>query len=450
MSPAALVRRIAWSAASAVQGEARLTREWLVTNGLGGYASGTVAGVTTRRYHGLLVAALPAPLGRVVMLNHLTERYRDAHGHRLRARRRGARRGRPRLARRASHRVPPGGRPPHLALRVRGRRGRASPAAASSAEHDVRDLAPDPGRTAASHAGPGAELPAPRSSGVDQPGQWLQPHRHRRPLRDSRPLPGTTAALAAAREPARVHDRAPPGGAGALPRRTQPRLRRHRGAVESRLVPHHAAPGRRSHPGRVHRGLGSSNRALAGGGSRRGARATAAPDRGGAARRPDRGGRRARAGRRPVRDHTVGTGGGLGPGAGGRRRGPDRDRRLSLVHRLGPRHDDLARGAHAGDRPVPGGGLHPPDLRPLRARRIDPQPLPGGREPRRVPHRRRDAVVLPRAAPLREDDGGSRDADAAAAHAARRRRPARAGARGSGSPSIPPTDCSGRALPSTP
>ena len=51
-------------------------REWLVTNGLGGYASGTVAGVVTRRYHGLLVAALPAPLGRMVMLNHLLERVR--------------------------------------------------------------------------------------------------------------------------------------------------------------------------------------------------------------------------------------------------------------------------------------------------------------------------------------------------------------------------------------
>ncbi len=51
-------------------------REWLVTNGLGGYASGTVAGTVTRRYHGLLVASLPAPLGRVVMLNHLLERVR--------------------------------------------------------------------------------------------------------------------------------------------------------------------------------------------------------------------------------------------------------------------------------------------------------------------------------------------------------------------------------------
>jgi predicted glycogen debranching enzyme len=47
--------------------------EWLVANGLGGYASGTVSGPPSRRYHGLLVAALPAPLGRVVMLNHVRE-----------------------------------------------------------------------------------------------------------------------------------------------------------------------------------------------------------------------------------------------------------------------------------------------------------------------------------------------------------------------------------------
>ena len=47
--------------------------EWLIANGLGGYASGTVLGPPTRRYHGLLVAALPAPLGRVVLLNHMRE-----------------------------------------------------------------------------------------------------------------------------------------------------------------------------------------------------------------------------------------------------------------------------------------------------------------------------------------------------------------------------------------
>jgi predicted glycogen debranching enzyme len=54
--------------------------EWLVTNALGGYASGTVAGVVTRRYHGVLVASLPAPLGRMVVLNHLLERVRLKHG----------------------------------------------------------------------------------------------------------------------------------------------------------------------------------------------------------------------------------------------------------------------------------------------------------------------------------------------------------------------------------
>src|SRR5438477_7236742 len=53
-----------------------LSEEWLVTNGLGGYASGTVAGAITRRYHGLLIAALPNPLGRMMMLNGLSERLR--------------------------------------------------------------------------------------------------------------------------------------------------------------------------------------------------------------------------------------------------------------------------------------------------------------------------------------------------------------------------------------
>ncbi|MBW4553555.1 MAG: amylo-alpha-1,6-glucosidase [Aphanocapsa sp. GSE-SYN-MK-11-07L] len=48
-------------------------REWLVTNGIGGYASGTVAGVLTRRYHGLLVAALAPPLGRTLLLVKLDE-----------------------------------------------------------------------------------------------------------------------------------------------------------------------------------------------------------------------------------------------------------------------------------------------------------------------------------------------------------------------------------------
>jgi predicted glycogen debranching enzyme len=48
-------------------------REWLVTNGLGGFASGTVAGLLTRRYHGLLFAALTPPLGRTLLLASLQE-----------------------------------------------------------------------------------------------------------------------------------------------------------------------------------------------------------------------------------------------------------------------------------------------------------------------------------------------------------------------------------------
>src|SRR5262249_43830490 len=63
--------------------EALVTREWLVTNGLGGYASGTVAGVMTRRYHGLLIAALPGPFGRVVMLSHIAEQVRFPDGRKV-------------------------------------------------------------------------------------------------------------------------------------------------------------------------------------------------------------------------------------------------------------------------------------------------------------------------------------------------------------------------------
>jgi predicted glycogen debranching enzyme len=48
-------------------------REWLVTNGLGGFASGTVAGTLTRRYHGLLFAALKPPGGRTLLVAKFDE-----------------------------------------------------------------------------------------------------------------------------------------------------------------------------------------------------------------------------------------------------------------------------------------------------------------------------------------------------------------------------------------
>jgi len=49
------------------------SREWLETNGIGGYASGSVSGANTRRYHGLLVAATRPPLGRMVLLSKFEE-----------------------------------------------------------------------------------------------------------------------------------------------------------------------------------------------------------------------------------------------------------------------------------------------------------------------------------------------------------------------------------------
>jgi len=70
-----LVRRLAWNTSGLDEPEL-LKPEWLVTNALGGYASGTVLGPVTRRYHGLLVAALPTPLGRMVLLSQLWERVR--------------------------------------------------------------------------------------------------------------------------------------------------------------------------------------------------------------------------------------------------------------------------------------------------------------------------------------------------------------------------------------
>jgi predicted glycogen debranching enzyme len=47
--------------------------EWLVTNGLGGYATGTLGGTLTRVFHGYLIAVLPSPLGRTMMLNDVFE-----------------------------------------------------------------------------------------------------------------------------------------------------------------------------------------------------------------------------------------------------------------------------------------------------------------------------------------------------------------------------------------
>ena len=78
-TPLGLVRAVRWNPADGERGPLD-EKEWLVTNGLGGYASGTISGSLTRRYHAYLVAALPTPFGRTVMLNYIWERIRFADG----------------------------------------------------------------------------------------------------------------------------------------------------------------------------------------------------------------------------------------------------------------------------------------------------------------------------------------------------------------------------------
>ena len=53
--------------------EGMIAREWLATNGIGGYASSTIPGLNTRKYHGLLVAAMAPPVRRMVLLSHADE-----------------------------------------------------------------------------------------------------------------------------------------------------------------------------------------------------------------------------------------------------------------------------------------------------------------------------------------------------------------------------------------
>ena len=53
--------------------EEGLKREWIITNGIGGFASSTIIGANTRRYHGLLIAALNPPAKRYLVLSKVDE-----------------------------------------------------------------------------------------------------------------------------------------------------------------------------------------------------------------------------------------------------------------------------------------------------------------------------------------------------------------------------------------
>ena len=49
--------------------EEGLTKEWLITNGIGGFSSSTIIGANTRKYHGLLIAPLLPPASRYLILS---------------------------------------------------------------------------------------------------------------------------------------------------------------------------------------------------------------------------------------------------------------------------------------------------------------------------------------------------------------------------------------------
>jgi predicted glycogen debranching enzyme len=75
-----LVRTIDLAGVTGTRAKHLLETQWLVTNGLGGFASATISGMVNWRYHGILIAALPAPLGRTSMLSHVAECIRMPNG----------------------------------------------------------------------------------------------------------------------------------------------------------------------------------------------------------------------------------------------------------------------------------------------------------------------------------------------------------------------------------
>jgi predicted glycogen debranching enzyme len=81
MSAGAAQLVLAWEAADAP--DLLAEREWLVTNGLGGFASGSLLGIPTRRYHGLFVPNLARPKGRHIMISRFDEEV-EVHGIRAR------------------------------------------------------------------------------------------------------------------------------------------------------------------------------------------------------------------------------------------------------------------------------------------------------------------------------------------------------------------------------
>ncbi len=323
------------------------------------------------------------------------------------ARRRSRDRAQRRRTDRRSARGSRGASPPRLPTRARiagvGVRGRRHPAVQAGADA-VRpeQRAPElssrggrPGRGRAAAATPHA-LPTARGAGDVTSTTAEQRGAGRRATGG---VPAGRVATAADPLPRRrehLH------GRGAAHRRSDlqggagPRVRVGGRGLEPGRVLDAAARGSGGRARRLERALAGGRLADAARGG--GRRARSAPDAAHTRGSPDVRCRRraAHRGRRSVRDHAGGARGRRGASARRGRRDAHRDRGLSLVHRLGPRHDDQSRRTDALHGAASRGGVHPPHLRALRARRSHPQHVPGRLARGPLSHRRRLAVVLPR------------------------------------------------------
>ena len=386
--------------------EALIEREWLVTNGLGGYASGTVAGVATRRYHGLLVAAHAAPLGRVMMLNHLLESFRFPDYSRVAF-------GGSELA---------GG-----ALEVHGaeilsefRYEMGLPVWRYETKGHVFEK-----RIVMPHRRNTVHIEYRLISGPGPVRLKLRPSVHFRGHDD--PVSVRDADAYVLNATMARYELSAPGPypplrlwvegentAFILDGVTSPevlyRVEEHRG---------YEGVGVRWSPGEFRTWLGPDKPVTLSASTETWERALAlGADEALAAeherrRRPHsrrrsraaRGFRRGTGPRRgPVHHHAGHAGRGHGPCRRRGRRGPHRHRGLSLVHGLGPRHDDQPRRPGPVHRPPRRGAQHPAHLRDSREGRPHPQLLPGQTERRRLPHRGRHALVFPGDPSLRRND----------------------------------------------
>ena len=422
-----LIRRIPWPNRDLPAQTRLATREWLVTNGLGGYASGTVSTLITRRYHGLLIAALPAPLGRMNMLSHLYERLGLPGGSVA--------------ATTVGWEASGTGKPAELLDLVEFRLENGLPVW----RYELGELVLEkrlllPYRQNTVHVTYRlVSAPGPVSLQI-RPAVHFRPHE--RPVSD--PLAGPYGLTV-------LGDRYELFASPELPRL---RLRAsNQGAafrVSSQTIQHVLYPVEQSRgyeatgdlwsPGYFRMTLEPEGAATIVA-STDPWEAVDALDPATALRteqarrrrlhadrpspRSERPGARARARGRPVRGDAGGTRGRhrADPGHGGR--GTNDHRGLPLVHRLGPRHHDQPRRIDPPDGPPRRGRLHPPDLRALRSRRPDPEHVPRRHARGAVPHGRRQSLVLPCARPVPPGNGRSRDAPPSPADAQLDRRPPR-------------------------